>query len=49
MNTSEPLPRKETLDYLEGKAVKNKTKKTKPKKIVKKEVSDIDRMKKFKK
>ena len=49
MNTSEPLPRKETLDYLEGKVIKHNTKKTKPKKVIKKEVNNIDRMKKFKK
>jgi len=50
MNTSEPLPRRETLDYLEGKTVpKNEDIKTVKKKVVKKEVSNVDRFKKFKK
>lgn len=50
MNTSEPLPRKETLDYLEGKvAQKEDGIKKNKKKVVKKEVSDTDRFKKFKK
>lgn len=50
MNTSEPLPRRETLDYLEGKVIsKEETIKKDKKKVVKKEVSDSDRFKKFKK
>lgn len=50
MNTSEPLPRRETLDYLEGKTIsKDEDTKKAKKKIVKKEVSDTDRFKKFKK
>jgi hypothetical protein len=50
MNTSEPLPRRETLDYLEGKIMhKDEEIKTVKKKVVKKEVSDTDRLKKFKK
>jgi ATP-dependent helicase YprA (DUF1998 family) len=50
MNTSEPLPRRETLDYLEGKTVsKNEDIKTVKKKVIKKEVSNVDRFKKFKK
>lgn len=50
MNTSEPLPRRETLDYLEGKVMaKDTDTKKEKKKIVKKEVSDTDRFKKFKK
>lgn len=50
MNTSEPLPRKETLDYLNNR-IMNETSKTykKKKKVVKKEVNDTDRFKKFKK
>lgn len=50
MNTSEPLPRRETLDYLEGKTMpKDEDTKKEKKKVVKKEVSDADRFKKFKK
>ena len=50
MNTSEPLPRRETLDYLEGKIIsKDEDTNKDKKKIVKKEVSDTDRFKKFKK
>ncbi len=50
MNTSEPLPRRETLDYLEGKTMpKDEDTKKEKKKVVKKEVSDTDRFKKFKK
>lgn len=50
MNTSEPLPRKETLDYLEGKVIsKEETINKDKKKVVKKEVSDSDRFKKFQK
>ncbi len=50
MNTSEPLPRRETLDYLDGKTMpKDEDTKKDKKKVVKKEVSDTDRFKKFKK
>lgn len=50
MNTSEPLPRRETLDYLEDKIMpKNEDIKIVKKKVVKKEVSDTERFKKFKK
>jgi hypothetical protein len=49
MNTSEPLPRKETLDYLEGKVVQKEDDIKKKKRIVKKEVSDSDRFAKFRK
>ena len=50
MNTSEPLPRRETLDYLEGKAMpKNEDIKIVKKKNIKKEISGEDRMKRFKK
>ncbi|MCT7524458.1 DUF1998 domain-containing protein [Aliarcobacter cryaerophilus] len=50
MNTSEPLPRRETLDYLEGKAMpKNEDIKIVKKKNIKKEISEEDRMKRFKK
>ena len=50
MNTSKPLPRRETLDYLEGKTMpKNEDTKKYKKKVVKKEMSDTDRFKKFKK
>ena len=50
MNTSEPLPRRETLDYLEGKTMpKNEDIKIVKKKNIKKEISDEDRMKRFKK
>lgn len=50
MNTSEPLPRRETLDYLEVKAIsKDESINKDKKKIVKNEVSDTDRFKKFKK
>ncbi len=49
MNTSEPLPRKETLDYLNGKTVtSNKPVKKEKKKVVKKDINNEDRMKKFK-
>jgi len=50
MNTSEPLPRKETLDYLEGKVTFRDahTKKNK-KKVIKKDVSDNERFEKFRK
>lgn len=49
MNTSEPLPRRETLDYLEGKTIsKDEDTKKDKKKIVKKEVSDTDKFNKFK-
>ncbi|MFY4788158.1 DEAD/DEAH box helicase [Aliarcobacter butzleri] len=50
MNTSEPLPRRETLDYLEGKTMpKNEDIKIVKKKNIKKEISEEDRMKRFKK
>ena len=50
MNTSEPLPRRETLDYLEGKTMpKNEDIKIVKKKNIKKEISKEDRMKRFKK
>lgn len=50
MNTSKPLPRRETLDYLEGKVnIKEEEIKKDKKKVVKKEVSEEDRLKKFKK
>ena len=50
MNTSEPLPRRETLDYLEGKTMpKNEDIKIVKKKNIKKEISGEDRMKRFKK
>lgn len=49
MNTSEPLPRRETLDYLEDKIMpKNEDIKIVKKKVVKKYVSDAERFKKFK-
>lgn len=45
-----PLPRRETLDYLLGKTIpKNEDIKPSKKKVVKKEVSEDDRMKRFKK
>lgn len=50
MNTSEPLPRKETLDYLEGKLIfKGESIKKDKKRVEKKEVNDTDRLKKFRK
>ncbi|WP_198306404.1 DEAD/DEAH box helicase [Arcobacter vandammei] len=50
MNTSEPLPRRETLDYLESKTIpKNEDIKIVKKKNIKKEISKEDRMKRFKK
>ena len=50
MNTSEPLPRRETLDYLEcGTMPKNEDIKIVKKKNIKKEISEEDRMKRFKK
>ncbi|PPK61483.1 uncharacterized protein DUF1998 [Malaciobacter marinus] len=50
MNTNQPLPRRETLDYLEGKVLlKDISKKREKKKVIKKEVSDIDRLKRFSK
>lgn len=50
MNTNEPLPRKETLDYLKGKAIeKNGSDRNPKKKIAKKEISDNDRLKRFRK
>jgi DEAD/DEAH box helicase domain-containing protein len=50
MNTNRPLPRKETLDYLEGKISNNNTNVKKNKKrVIKKEITDTDRFKKFKK
>ena len=48
MNTNEPLPRKETLDYLEGK-ITQKEKYIKDKKIVKKNISKSERFEKFSK
>ena len=50
MNTNEPLPRKKTLDYLEGKAPQEKygIKKNK-KKVLRKKVNNTDRFNKFKK
>ena len=48
MNTSEPLPRKATLDYLNGEKYINKT--VKKEQVIKKRfLSKKDRMKKFKK
>lgn len=50
MNTSEPLPRRETLDYLECRTMpKNEDIKIVKKKNIKKEISEEDRMKRFKK
>ena len=49
MNTNEPLPRKKTLDYLEGKITQKENNKKQKKRITKKEINDIDRFKKFKK
>lgn len=50
MNRSEPLPRRETLDCLEGKTMpKNEDIKIVKKKNIKKEISEEDRMKRFKK
>jgi hypothetical protein len=50
MNTSEPLPRRETLEYLEGKVFTDaQSINKKKKKVVKKELNDEDRFKKFKK
>lgn len=46
MNTSEPLPRKETLQYLNGACVPQKEKTTKT--IEKETITKEDRMKKFK-
>ena len=49
MNRSEPLPRRETLDYLESKTMpKNEDIKIVKKKNIKKEISKEDRMKRFK-
>ena len=49
MNTSEPLPRRETLDYLECRTMpKNEDIKIVKKKNIKKEISKEDRMKRFK-
>ncbi|MFY9100127.1 DUF1998 domain-containing protein [Aliarcobacter cryaerophilus] len=48
MNTSEPLPRRETLDYLECRTMpKNEDIKIVKKKNIKKEISEEDRMKRF--
>jgi hypothetical protein len=50
MNTSEPLPRREALEYLEGKVFADtQSINKKKKKVVKKELNDEDRFKKFKK
>ena len=49
MNTNEPLPRQETLDYLEGKVAQKEDDIKKKKRIVKKEISDSNRFAKFKK
>ena len=50
MDTSEPLPRRETLDYLECRTMpKNEDIKIVKKKNIKKEISEEDRMKRFKK
>lgn len=48
MNTADPLPRKETLNYLNGKTFETVAKKEK-KIVIKKEVNDEERLNKFKK
>jgi len=50
MNTNKPLPRKETLNFLKDRDVKkeNISRKNK-KKVIKKEISESDRFKKFRK